>query len=137
MNNCPITLKSNVSIRITLISPCATRSCSVINEFLLSTPASPVKPSERNKHPLPTGEHIKLYTMASNPKRTLEFQEGYLYINCIIKGEWYSDCIELPKLGNKHDEVTFADRIAGLVKNTMLAAGFRKQEELNGIPIIK
>ena len=72
----------------------------------------------------------------SKPRQTLEFEEGILYLNCIIKGEWYADKIELPKLGNKHDEVTFADRIAALVKNTMLAAGFRK-EELNGIPLIK
>ena len=71
-----------------------------------------------------------------NKRTTLEFQEGYLYINCIINGEWYSDKIELPKLGNQSQEVTFADRIAALVKNTMLAAGYRK-ETINGIPIIK
>ena len=67
---------------------------------------------------------------------TLEFEEGYLYINCIIKGEWYSDKIELPKLDNQAEEVTFADRIAGLVKNTMLAAGYKKYVG-NGIPLIK
>ena len=73
----------------------------------------------------------------SKPRATLEFEEGYVYINCIIKGEWYSDKIELPKLGNQHQEVTFADRIAALIKNTMLAAGFRKEETINGIPLIK
>ena len=74
--------------------------------------------------------------MPRKPNLTLEFEEGILYINCIINGEWYSDKIELPRLGDQHQEVTFADRIAALVKNTMLAAGYRK-ETLNGIPIIR
>lgn len=73
----------------------------------------------------------------SKPRQTLEFEEGYVYINCIIKGEWYSDKIELPKLGNQHAEVTFADRIAALIKNTMLAAGYRKIETIGDVPLIK
>lgn len=62
----------------------------------------------------------------------LEFEEGYVYINCIIKGEWYSDKIQLPRLGNQREEDNFAHVIANLVKNTMLAAGYKKE-----IPIIK
>ena len=72
----------------------------------------------------------------SKPRQTLEFEEGYVHINCIINGEWYSDKIELPKLGNQQSEVQFADTIANLIKNTMLAAGYRKPE-INGIPLIK
>ena len=70
------------------------------------------------------------------PHQTLEFEEGYLHLNCIIKGEWYSDKIKLPQLGNQAQETQFAETIGNLIKNTMLAAGFKK-ESYNGIPIIK
>ena len=71
----------------------------------------------------------------SKPRATLELEEGHVHINCLINGEWYSDKIELPKLGNQQSEVQFADVIANLIKNTMLAAGYRKT--VNGIPLIK
>lgn len=73
----------------------------------------------------------------SKPRQTLEFEEGFVHINTVINGEWYSDSIELPKLGNQSSEVTFADRIAALIKNTMIAAGYRKIETVGDIPLIK
>lgn len=67
------------------------------------------------------------------PKLTLEFEEGYLYLNVILKGELYSEKIELPTLGNKQQEYDFAQQIANLVMKTMSELGMK----YNGIPIIK
>lgn len=59
-------------------------------------------------------------------KTTLEFEEGILYLNVVIKGKLYGANIELPELKNKNQEFHFAEQIANLVKNTMIQTGFNK-----------
>ena len=70
------------------------------------------------------------------PRLTLDFEEGYLYLNVILKGELYSEKIELPHLGSQQEEYNFAQNIANLVMKTMLELGYKKYVG-NGIPLIK
>lgn len=72
----------------------------------------------------------------AKPRLTLDFEEGYLYLNVILKGDLYTEKFELPQLGNKQQEYNFAQNIANLVMKTMLELGYKKYVG-NGIPLIK
>ena len=70
------------------------------------------------------------------PRVTLDFEEGFLYLSVVLKGELYTEKIELPHLGNKNEEYNFAQQIANLVMKTMFGLGYRQVTE-GGIPLIK
>lgn len=67
-------------------------------------------------------------------QNTVQFEEGNLYLDAVINGQLYSACIEFPHLGNTAEEEVFAQKIANLVKNTMLQARGIRME--GGLPII-